>query len=85
MFLGTINSLASRFHSTQRSNMNQNSIGEEYEEETHKPVEQELPLKFKNFGNKTFKTGESQFAAIFGPQKSSSVRSLKEDLARLSV
>lgn len=85
VFLGTINSLASRFHSTQRSAKNQSTIQDDNEEEMIKAVEKELPLKFKNFGNTTFKTGESQFTTIFSPQKSSSMRSLKEDLARLSV
>jgi mannose/fructose/N-acetylgalactosamine-specific phosphotransferase system component IIB len=85
VFLGTINSLASRFHSTQRSAKNQITIQDDNEEEMIKVVEQELPLKFKNFGNSTFKTGESQFTTIFSPQKSSSMRTLKEDFARLSV
>lgn len=58
------------------------------EEEENKTVEEELPLKFKNFGNKTIKvktTIDNNSGEIFSPHKSSSMRSLREDLARLSV
>ena len=60
-------------------------------DENAKTVEEELPLKFKNFGNKTIKintidaTSSNNNATVFSPHKSSSMRSLREDLARLSV
>jgi hypothetical protein len=51
---------------------------------TTKPVEEELPLKFKKFG-KTLKLAiEEHTSSMISAQKSASVRHLKEELAKMS-
>jgi hypothetical protein len=49
-----------------------------------KPVEEELPLKFKRFG-KTLKLAmDEHTSAMINAQKSASVRHLKEELGRMN-